>query len=151
MTRKATTGVVTMLGKHCLKSSSNSQQELGLSSGENEFCGIVKGSSVGLGFVALAQDLHVVLKLRVRSDSSAAIAMASRRGLGKVRHISLRYLWVQQRVHNKEIELQKESGDSNLSDLQTKHLAEKRMLLLLRTMGFHFMTGRAASMPKTVG
>ena len=42
------------------------------------------------------------MSVRVHTDSSAAKAVASRRGLGKLRHIELKYLWVQELVQDQE-------------------------------------------------
>eukprot|EP00969_Alexandrium_andersonii_P228242 10080134-Alexandrium_andersonii.AAC.1 len=44
---------------------------IALSSGEAELAGIVKGAAEGLGVVAVAQDLGLMARLLVCSDSSA--------------------------------------------------------------------------------
>ena len=49
------------------------------------------------------------LKLEVKTDSSACIGVCMRSGCGKIRHLELRSLWLQQRVarnvaeHNFEV------------------------------------------------
>ena len=120
-----------MLGEHIIKGWSVTQGVIALSSGEAEFYGIVKGSSVGMGVQSVLGDLGVRLRLQVLTDSSAAKGIASRRGLGKVRHIEVNQLWVQEKVANGSIELTKISGESNLADAVTKYvgreLIEKHM------------------------
>ena len=47
-------------------------------------------------------DLGVTTQVRVWTDSNAAKAIASKRGLGKTRHVELRYLWLQVRKSKNE-------------------------------------------------
>ena len=58
----------------------------------------------------------------VRSDASAALGIAHRRGRGgKTRHVKVRYLWIQDAVENKELETGRTS--ENLAETLTKFLA----------------------------
>ena len=61
-------------------------------------------------------------------DSSAAIAVSQRKGCGKLRHIRIGQLWIQERVNDKDIGLRKIAGEVNPSDLMTKHVNEQKML-----------------------
>ncbi|CAJ1341845.1 unnamed protein product, partial [Effrenium voratum] len=47
--RKSTTGLICMLGTHCVKHSSNLQGTVSLSSGGSEFYALVKAGAMGLG------------------------------------------------------------------------------------------------------
>ena len=80
-----------MHGSHCLKSWSSTQSIIAGSTGEADY-GLVKGGSNSLGMRALMEDLGVGVKLRLKSDASAAIGIASRRGLGKIRHLEVSQL-----------------------------------------------------------
>ena len=80
----------------------------------------VKGAAEGLGFQSLAADLGWPLKVRLWIDSSAAKAVASRIGLGKIRHVEVRYLWIQEDVARGRIELKKVLGTENPADVLTK-------------------------------
>ena len=62
------------------------------------------------------------VRVCVMTDSSAAKGMVSRKGLGKVRHMEVNQLWVQQKVGSGEIELRKVEGVNNLADALTKHV-----------------------------
>ena len=53
----------------------------------------------GLGMQLLLSALGLKAELRTRTDSNAATAMASGRGVGMIRHIELRYLWAQDMHH----------------------------------------------------
>ena len=76
-----------MLGKHLIKSWSTTQGPISLSSGVAEFYGVVKASSVALGYQAMMQDLGQRMGVRVWTDSTATMGICGRRGLGKLRHI----------------------------------------------------------------
>ena len=90
----------------------------------------------------MAKDLHRDLKLVVRTDSSAAKGIGSRRGVGKVRHLHTPCLWVQQRVFRKEITIEKIPGTSNVADMGTKPLAAADMMKNLAMCGISFRDGK---------
>ena len=113
-----------MLCRQCLKSWSRAQGVIALSSGEPEYYGMVEGCSEALGMRALACDLGMSLSIEMRSDASAAIGIASRRGVGKVRHIEVSQLWLHQRVANGDIVLRKVEGVSNIADALTKYVGK---------------------------
>ena len=112
-----------MLGGHMIKSWSSTQPGVMLSSGEAELCGVIRGSGMGLGFQSLMADLGHALPLRVWTDSSAAIGICTRQGLGKMRHIDTHLLWVQQAVRSGRVDLRKVLGEENPADIFTKHLS----------------------------
>ena len=86
-TRKSTSGGGLAIGRHLVKSWSSTQGPISLSSGEAAFYGAVKAAGVSLGYQALLGDLGVELPICVWTDSSAAIGMCRRQGLGKLRHL----------------------------------------------------------------
>ena len=125
-TRKSTNGAL-LHGSHLIKSWSSTQSTIALSSGEAEFYGIVEGAAVILGHVSLMKDLGIEIKARVRTDATTGKAICSRRGLGKTRHIHTQYLWIQERVQCRDIELVKVSTNDNVADLLTKHLEQSKV------------------------
>ena len=70
----------------------------------------------------MLKDLGVECRLGVHTDASAAKAIASRKGLGKVRHIEVNQLWIQDRVGSGDVELHKIAGAVNPADALTKHV-----------------------------
>ena len=147
-TRKSTSGGVIMLGRHTIKHWSSTQPNVALSSGEAEFYGVVRGSGHGLGYQALLADLGIAAPLRIWTDSSAALGICSRQGLGKLRHIDTHILWVQQAVRSRRIELKKVLGEENPADLLTKHsLSRERVEGLTKLYDCYFRDGRADSAP----
>ena len=148
-TRKSTSGGCLMIGRHLIKSWSSTQGPISLSSGEAEFYGVVKASGMALGYQALLDDLGVRIPVRIWTDSSATMGICSRQGLGKLRHVDTRTLWVQQRVRSGELEIRKVRGEVNPADLFTKHLSsEERVRELLRLFGCRHVDGRAVGAPK---
>ena len=65
-------------------------------------------------------DFGEELKAVVRSDSSAALAISQRVGLGKVHHLQTQYLWIQERHSKGSLALSKVKGELNPADLLTK-------------------------------
>ena len=72
---------------------------------------------MGLGFRSLTADLGLTLRLRIHSDSSAAIGIYRRRGLGRVRHIAVGDLWIQEKLRDGELDLVKVLGSENPADV----------------------------------
>ena len=119
-----------------------------MSSGEAEFYGAVRGASAGLGMRALYSDIGYALPLRLWTDSSAAIGIASRQGLGKLRHVECTSLWLQQRLRHKDLEIRKIAGESNPADLYTKFIESKvKIEQLLNLFGAEFRDGRPEAAP----
>jgi hypothetical protein len=75
------------------------------------------------------------LKLVMYSDASAGRSLAFRKGLGKVRHIETKYLWIQDLVKDGRIKLLKGKGTCNPADIGTKHLSISEMSGLLLGIG----------------
>ena len=90
------------------------------------------------------------IPLKLHTDSAAAIGIASRTGLGKLRHLQVHLLWVQQHVRNKVFELLKVPGKENPADLCTKHLGQAEIGDHLHRMRAVKFEGRADSAPATL-
>ena len=79
-------------------------------------------------FLACGQHVNIHL----RSDSSGAIGVASRRGLQRLRHLDVRFLWLQAETASKNIRISKVPGPENVADANTKP-ADKRSLAFCRS------------------
>jgi hypothetical protein len=95
----------------------------------------------------MLKDMGFNLSLEVLTDASAAKGIASRRGLGKTRHIQVHYLWVQERVGKGDIVLKKVWGGENPADLLTKGLDRPKLLRCLGVFGVKYLSGRADIAP----
>ena len=146
--RRSTSGGVVMHGAHCIRHWATTQTTLSLSSGESELHGIAKGIQNGIGFQSMARDLGINRKLRIHSDATAAIGIARRRGLGKLRHLDVEDLWIQHKVRSKQVELLKVDGKVNPADIFTKYVEYPILSKALQNMGLRSEEGRAQSAPK---
>ena len=138
-----------MLGAHLIKSWSSTQPSISLSSGEAEYYGVVKAAGIALGQQSLMSDMGMKAKVRVWTDSSAALGICGRSGLGKLRHVQTHTLWVQERVRSGAIELRKVNGLVNPADLFTKHLSSReRINELVGLFSCEFREGRPLAAPE---
>ena len=147
-TRKSTSGGCAMVGSHLVKAWSAIQASIALSSGEAEFYGVVRGVGIGLGLQALYHDLGITLPIRTWTDSSAALGIGGRQGLGRLRHLECHSLWVQQRLRRGEFKLLKVAGKANPADLFTKHLESRAKIdQLVGLFRCEYVEGRPAAAP----
>ena len=140
---KSTSGGVLKVGGHVVKTWSTSQQTVALSSGEAELYALTKTSSQALGVIQLLADFGWESKAVIYTDSTAAIGMVSRQGLGRTRHIQVQYLWLQERMLQEDLQIAKVGGKDNVADAFTKYLKKEDMDRLLKSMSMHLMQGRA--------
>ena len=146
--RKSTSGGVIMLGKHMIKSWSSTQTGIALSSGEAEYYGLVKGASAAIGVRSMHEEMGIKVRVRVSTDASAAKGIASRRGLGKIRHVEIHQLWVQDKIANGEVEVRKVNGKENIADILTKHVASEDISVHMHHTSQRHVLGRHAIMPQ---
>ena len=101
----------------------NVGREIGMD-GTEESVGleVLDGSETGVG-------------LEVLVDSSSAKSFVSRRGVGKMWHMEVRWLWLQEEVRSGRVEVTKVKGEWNPADLLTKYLTMKEIHDRLGWMG----------------
>ena len=111
-------------------------------SGEAEYYGIVKGAGIAIGLQNMLKDFDVEMKIEIRTDASAAKGIANRRGLGKVRHMEVSQLWVQEKVSEGRIKIVKVKGEDNIADALTKHVDHDNITRHLTGTGQRIANGR---------
>ena len=90
-----------------------SDQLRALSSAEAELYGIVDDSTREI-FTKHTYEEMGTISIDVETDSTAAIGMCSRTGVGRTRHIPVRWLWI--------VLFRKVKGTENAADMGTKYL-----------------------------
>ena len=152
-TRKSTSGGVVMKGDHCIKFWSKTQANIVLSTAEAELVALVKGVCEAKGVAAIIKDMTGEDQgaIGIYTDASAAIGIAQRLGVGKVRHIDVGMLWVQQNVKQGEIEVEKVDTKLNPADVFTKHVPGEVVWRHLMRIGFECREGRAEAAVELVG
>ena len=140
--------VAAFYGGGCyLKGWSKTMEILALSSGESELGALVRACTEGLGMQSLLRDFNVRVGVDIKSDATAAIGMARRQGLGRVRHLATSDLWIQQRLRAGDFSVQKHPGVTNSADLVTKVKPRSDILKFLGLMGFMVGQGRPLISP----
>ena len=125
---KSTSGVLLMWESSLLRSWSSTQNTTALSSAESELCAMSKCAQHALHLKSMGEDFGIVLKPWIRSDASAALGIACRRGLaGKTRHVQVQYLCIQQEVANEHVKIQMVLGTDNPADALTKFFPEAEL------------------------
>ena len=120
------------MGGAVLKSWSKSQASVALSRGEAEYYSMTKGAAEAFGLQSVVGDLGWPISVRLWVDSAAAKSNSSRKGIGKVRHMAVRELWLQGKVREGELEISKIPGAQNIADALTKALGGGDIQRLLR-------------------
>ena len=80
-----------------------------------------------IGIGSMACDFGEDMKIIMYADSSAAIAISKRRGAGKLRHINIGLLWIQDKTENEELTIKKVNGVSNPADMMTKGINKEKL------------------------
>ena len=83
------------------------------------------------------------LTLKIRTDSSAAKGFATRRGLGRQRHVSIRFLWLQDKVSKGELKVVKVGTADQLADFLTKPVTARWLAEKSPELGLEFRDGRS--------
>ena len=135
----------TSCGMHLLNccfmyGSSRSQKVISLSSCESELHSLVSCSCDGIFVRACIEfALNCQIKHIVYTDNSAARQLACRQGTGRVRHLSGKVLWIQQKTQDGSIELRQVGTLDNISDIGTKCLSKQRLYLLMHESGLVYV------------
>jgi len=131
-TRKSVPSGFIFLFRNLLYSSSRSQKAIALSSAEAEIYAATSACCVLLEhclcFIVGGSDKVVTF---IKMDNSAGRSFLLRSGVGRIRHISVHVLWMQQRVKQKGLIPSRVPSRENPADLGTKRLAKDRMEYLM--------------------
>jgi hypothetical protein len=147
-TRKSTSGGVVSWGGGVLKTWAKTQSTIALSSGEAELAAVIKGAAEGLGMQAVLRDFGRSVGIQMLSDATAAIGMVAREGLGKVRHLAVADLWIQQRVRRGDLTVGKVNGKDNPADICTKGVPEAEIQKHMKSVLIFAAKGRHQLAPK---
>ena len=114
-----------MIGGHCIKTWSVTQGAYALSSAEAVFYAMIEAVLKAKGLRNLAVEVGFTGSeniVHIGTDSSAAKSFVGRQGLGKMKHLEIRDLWLQKEVNEGKVVVRKVLGTENPSDLGTKIL-----------------------------
>ena len=137
-TRRSTSGGVMKVGKHVVRTWSSTQPTVSTSSGEAELIAMYDGATRGCGVKTILNELGLTANVqmaRVCTDSSVAKSFSATRGLGKMRHIDVKLLWLQEQVRSGRIAIEKIRGETNVADVLTKPQHYKKLRELTKWHG----------------
>ena len=143
--RKSTSGGAIRLGTHCVRTWSKTQNTIAQSSAESELLAIVRAATEALGCMSLAADLGWTFDTRLHVDAAAALGILERRGVGRIRHLDVGSLWLQEVQLRQKIEFVKVKGTSNPADLMTKHLPREGVNDCSQWLSYEFREGRSTT------
>ena len=111
------------------------QKTIATSSGESELYAMSVGAAEVLGLRELLTDIGLPTTVRLRCDSTAAMGTATRQGLGRMKHVQVRDLALQQWIADGRLTLQKFASSANAADLLTKHESQNVLQSLVPKLG----------------
>ena len=126
-----------------IKCWSSTQKSITLSSAEAELVAAVKTCTELIGVTQLMKDWGNDTEGEVFVDSSAAIGVVHRKGNGKLRHVRVGLLWIQEKQEEGELDVKKILGDDNPADLLTKNVPAAKVWEFMELIGQEFKQGRA--------
>ena len=85
----------------------------------------------------------LAMKGNIFADSSAALGIAKRRGSGKMRHVKIGTLWIQEKNETGELQYTKVQGDSSPADLMTNNVNHRTLDKMAALLQQHFKGRRA--------
>ena len=134
-----------MRGARFLKSWSRTQQCVTLSSAEAELVAMTKLIAEMIGVRQLSFEWGKRVRGRVYADSTAALAISKRKGSGKLRHINVGLLWIQEKKAQDVIDYGKVEGKRNPADMMTKYVGPSTLLDLCDLISTEWVAGRASA------
>jgi hypothetical protein len=102
---------------------------------------MVEGATRGLGLQTMLKELGVETGIVLATDSSGAKSHSSTMGLGRMRHIEVKNLFLQDLVQKRVIVLKKVNGTTNLADVLTKYHCRESLAKLLSRVSCGLVLG----------
>ena len=120
-TRRSTSGGLVLHANNLLLFWARTQQCVPLSSCESEVNALAKGGVEGLRIKHMADQCGNTSDLELRTDAAAAQGLCARQGAGRVKHLTVRQLWAQEREAAGDLKIVKVPRAQNCADMFTHH------------------------------
>ena len=153
-TGKSTSGGIVMIGSHLIKCWSRTQDGVTLSSAEAELVALGKTAMEALGIRTMVAEWKMAASKEastIYADASAALGIAKRQGAGKLRHINVKTLWLQEKAVQEELNYRKIKGEQNPADGLTKHVRQELSQRYAISTSIKLGAGRASTSLKLAG
>ena len=134
--RRSISACAISYGGCLLHSSSRTRKIVSLSAAESEMYAAASGACDSVLIVGILKWMFdAFFQIHLYLDSAAARGIINRRGVGKVRHLSCRSLWLQERMADGSLVVSPVSGTTNPADIGTKRLNVNRTKALMFLLG----------------
>ena len=133
-TRRSTTAGALIFGRAAIKVITKQQQILAKSSAEAELYAVNTMAGEALSMRSILKDMNINVGIVLHVDAKATIGILHRHGLGKMKHLQVQHLWLQEGIRNGNFKILKIPTKDNLADIGTKPLAGERIQYLVRKL-----------------
>ena len=143
-----------MIGQHLVKAWSRTQDAITLSSAEAELVALGKLAMEILGVRSMCEEWEMSQPSQVSdlfADASAALSIAKRQGAGKMRHINVKSLWLQEKAVQLLLRYNKVKGEDNPADGLTKHVRQELIEKYLQIENLKIKEDRAGASLELAG
>lgn len=135
--RKSTSGILVTIGKAPMVCSSRTRSVVALSSAESEIMALAAGCQEALFIRTLLVEAGFKVAIPVLySDSQPASDALKKGGVGRMKHMGLRCLFINSLVHDGILSVYKIRGEVNPADFMTKHIDQTTRLRLMTLLSF---------------
>ena len=135
-TRKSSSAGVLMLGGHTMKTYTRKHKVIAKSSVEAEMYAAAWGASEAKGVQCMMFDLGFEVKPVLAIDAKATEHTLHWQGIGKLKHIDVAYLWVQDEIRSEGLRVCRVRSEENVADLGTKPLSKAVIAKHCLTLGY---------------
>jgi len=98
------------------------------SSGEAEYYALASTGAEALFTQQLFRFLGLDLEVIIFTDSNAARGIGGRSGVGPVRSLETKLLWLQDKIRDGALTVRRIDGERNVADLGTKILTQQKLI-----------------------
>lgn len=110
-----------MIGSHRIRHWSKQQTAVALSSAEAELYAMNRGGIEAMGLQQLCREMGIEMGIRVYTDASATKGIINRKGSGKLKHIQTNQFWLQSKLAEGVLKVEKVNRVDNPADILTHH------------------------------
>ena len=134
-----------MVGSHVIKAWPRTQHHVTLSSAAAELYAMDKCTAELLGIKSMMADWGRSKAGVLYADTTVALGIAQRKEVGKLRHININTLWVQEVQDREGVTYRKVLGTGIPADLMTKYLSRDVLNGHMTKLGQENGEGRAGN------
>ena len=114
--RMSSSAGVIMLSDHALKAYTRKRKIIGMSSSEAALYAAALGASASKGIVPFSKDFGYEKKLVLAVDAKATEHILHRQGIGKLKHIDVACLWMQDEIRPQRLRVRRDKSEENVAD-----------------------------------